>query len=213
LAKALLSVKKGVRVTKKTFYLFRHGQTDWNKQRRIQGHTDIPLNDQGRQEAAMLADKLCNIEFDCIYSSDLMRAKETAEIVIAKRQIPLIVTSQLRETHMGQAEGLSVDEAIERFGLEKWNSFRDTSDAALKLGFPDGETRGDSLKRLMSFFEECVREDDSLKIIGLSTHGGALRSLLHSFLPDHTQALPIPNCVVYKLQQIGGIWKVEGPLN
>lgn len=196
----------------KTFYLFRHGQTDWNKQRRIQGHTDTPLNEQGRHEARQLAIKLQDIAFDCLYTSDLSRARETAEIVLAGRTTPLIVTSQLRETHMGEAEGMTIDEAMSTYGEEKWNSFRESTPAALKLGFPGGETRGESLKRLKDFFQECCTKDDDQKIIGISTHGGALRSLLHSFLPDNTPALAIPNCVVYQLLFEEEKWAVKGPL-
>lgn len=198
---------------KKRFILFRHGQTDWNRERRCQGHTDIPLNEQGRREARQLRERLASIELDVVYTSDLARARETAEIALEGRDLPLVVTERLRETHMGEAEGLTVDEAMERFGADTWNSFRANTPEALTRGFPGGETRGQSLARLRGLFDELMNATD-YQVIGLSTHGGALRSLLHSFLPDGASPIPIPNCVVYELVEDldTGLWTVRGPL-
>lgn len=194
----------------KTFLIFRHGQTDWNLEKRCQGHTDIPINDHGRKEAAELALKLEKYPIEVIYSSDLSRASETARIVALKRNLKIIETPLLRETHMGEAEGLTIDEITKKFGEKFWHNFRFMNEEAMNLGFPGGETRAQSLKRLKGFVESLIAGDEEL--IALSTHGGSLRSLLHSFLPDGSESLSIPNCVVYELKLEAEKWSVKGPL-
>jgi len=98
--------------------LFRHGETDWNKEERWQGHSDIPLNACGREQAKLLASKLTDIDIECILSSDLMRAQETAKIVSDQIKVPVIAMPSLREVHGGLAEGLTRREIKERFGEE-----------------------------------------------------------------------------------------------
>lgn len=202
-------------MNQKTFYLFRHGQTDWNVELRCQGHTDIPLNPTGFSQARVLSDffQSREIVFDRLYSSDLSRALETAQLVLSAQpqSVELIQTSSLREGHLGQAEGLKISEIKEKFGEKRWESFRFTSGEALDVGFPGGETRRESLQRIRNFVEDLVETPH--QVIGLSTHGGVLRSLLHSFLPDGHAPLDIPNCVVYRLNFHHGNWSVEGPLN
>lgn len=194
----------------KTFFIFRHGQTDWNLERRCQGHTDIPLNARGRDEATALALRLKKYPIEVIYSSDLSRALETAKFVANESGLKIIETPLLRETHMGQAEGLTIDEITEKFGEKFWHNFRFMHEEAMNLGFPGGETRAQSLKRLKELVESLLEVDE--ENIGLSTHGGSLRSLLHSFLPDGSESLAIPNCVVYQLIFKAGKWSVKGPL-
>src|SRR5687767_15916178 len=103
-------------------YIFRHGETDWNLARRIQGHTDIALNERGRDQARDLANRLERYPIQAILSSDLARARETAEIVARRSDVPVFVDERLREASLGDAEGLTVDEAIARFGAEAWQT-------------------------------------------------------------------------------------------
>jgi broad specificity phosphatase PhoE len=183
----------------RVFYIFRHGETDWNKERRCQGHTNIGLNLTGREQAHNLALKLCDFPIDIIYSSDLERAFNTGTIVAEKKGIPLIADPRLREMSYGLAEGMLFEEAIHCFGLEMWQklqSFKRINDDA---GFPGGETRKIARERFHSALCEIV-EKTTYKSIGISTHGGALRNILHSFLPEDHVMLPIPNCVVYKCE-------------
>ena len=90
-----------------TILLARHGETDWNRDRRVQGHTDVPLNDEGRRQAQALSRELDGCRFDAVYSSDLARAIETAEILAEQRGLEVTALPALREKHFGTWEGLT----------------------------------------------------------------------------------------------------------
>ncbi len=87
-------------------YIMRHGVTDWNDQKRLQGRTDIPLNDEGRRMAEEAAGLYKDIHFDVCFSSPLIRALETARILLKGRQIPIITDDRLKEMCFGVCEGL-----------------------------------------------------------------------------------------------------------
>jgi 2,3-bisphosphoglycerate-dependent phosphoglycerate mutase len=95
-----------------TLLLVRHGETDWNADGRLQGHTDRPLSDYGRRQAAQLADALAGEELDAIYASDLARARETAEIVGERLHLPVELEPDLREKDWGTWEGLTSTERV-----------------------------------------------------------------------------------------------------
>ncbi len=82
-------------------YVVRHGETDWNRAHKVQGHTDIPLNNYGRHLARETAEGMKNLKIDLAYTSPLSRAKETAEIILAGRNIPLIEDSRIEEFSFG----------------------------------------------------------------------------------------------------------------
>jgi len=98
--------------------LVRHGETDWNAEGRLQGHTDTPLNDYGRRQAAALAEQLAGDGIAAIYASDLSRARATAEIVGGRIGLPVSVVPDLREKNWGSWEGLTPTErdAVEYVG-------------------------------------------------------------------------------------------------
>jgi len=98
-----------------TLLLVRHGETDWNADGRLQGQTDRPLSDFGRRQARQLADELAEEELEAIYSSDLSRARETAEIVAERLGLPVVLDPDLREKDWGTWEGLT---AVERDRVE-----------------------------------------------------------------------------------------------
>ena len=98
-----------------TILLVRHGETDWNLERRWQGHIDRPLNDVGRAQARALADRLDSEPFAAVYSSDLARARETAEIVAAAHGLPVHLDPRLREADVGEWSGLTADEIERRY--------------------------------------------------------------------------------------------------
>jgi len=193
------------------FYIFRHGQTDWNKEWRIQGSSNIPLNSTGQEQARALAKKFEEIEIEVVLSSDLDRAFYTGSEVAKTAGVPIIKEPHLREAFFGEAEGMTVDEIINKYGKEVWENFRKMSPKYKDQCFPGGETRGDSVTRMRSVIDGCIRENH-FQNIAISTHGGVVRNLLHSYLPEDAKALEIPNCVLYLLEYKKGQYKVKGPL-
>lgn len=183
----------------RVFYIFRHGETDWNKERRCQGHTNTPLNENGLAQAINLAERMLHIPLDIIVSSDLERALVTGTTVATKKAVPLIVDPRLREMHYGEAEGMLFHEAIELFGEEIWKKLMSYRAEHDHVGFPGGETRKISRERFLAVLHHII-ENTEHKSIGISTHGGALRNALHSFLPEDHPMIEIPNCVLYKLE-------------
>jgi len=95
-----------------TIYLIRHGETDWNSERRFQGQTDIPLNKKGKLQANLLAQRIFNegVRFSALYSSDLARAKETAEIIASYHNLQVGLINGLRERFFGNLQGVTIDE-------------------------------------------------------------------------------------------------------
>src|SRR3954469_18439411 len=90
--------------------LVRHGETDWNAEGKLQGHTDRPLNDYGRRQAEALAERLAEERVDAVYARDLARTRETAEIVGARLGLPVVLDPDLRERNWGTWEGLTPGE-------------------------------------------------------------------------------------------------------
>ncbi len=118
---------------RRILFLFRHGETDWNREGRLQGHTDTPLNATGLAQAEALAETLRPHRLDAVVSSDLMRAWTTARIVAEALGLPLLADPGLRETNVGAAEGLLWIEAKVRFGeslTQRWYSDGDVGTGA-----------------------------------------------------------------------------------
>jgi uncharacterized phosphatase len=105
---------------KTTFYLVRHGETSWNAEGKIQGRSDIPLGDIGREQAKKLGEKLTSVHFDAIYTSPLQRAVETAEIIGNILSLPVQIQKELRERNSGNLEGKTKEEM--RALYPDWNT-------------------------------------------------------------------------------------------
>ncbi|SDA09595.1 probable phosphoglycerate mutase [Ruminococcus sp. YE71] len=88
-------------------YIIRHGKTDWNEQHKLQGQTDIPLNEEGRQMARAAAEEYRDVHFDVCFCSPLVRARETAEILLEGRDVPIIPDERLKEMCFGEYEGMA----------------------------------------------------------------------------------------------------------
>jgi len=153
-----------------TILLARHGETDWNAVGRWQGHTDRPLTEQGRRQAAALAERLANVEIDAVYSSDLLRAVETAEPVARRLGLPLQTLPELREVDVGTWAGLTRDEVAERFpdGFRRWSEWQ--------TGWDDGETYDEMGERVVGAILRLADEHPGGRILVVS-HGGAIRAL------------------------------------
>ena len=106
-------------IPQRSFYFLRHGQTDWNAERRFQGHTDVALNELGLSQAQRAAQALAGCPVDIIVASPLIRALKTAAIVAERLNEPLFVDSALEERHFGAfEEGLVIDDVKRRLGLK-----------------------------------------------------------------------------------------------
>lgn len=90
----------------RSFYFIRHGQTDWNKEERLQGSLDIPLNETGIAQAKAAAELTKDLPIDLIITSDLSRAKDTTDIINKTLQVPVIIDERIRERHAGKLEGV-----------------------------------------------------------------------------------------------------------
>ena len=176
-------------------FLFRHGETDWNRAGRLQGHTDTPLNATGLAQAEALTERLRPHRLDAVVSSDLARAWATGRIVAEGLGIPLISESGLREAHIGEAEGLYWPEVKSRFGetlTERW--FTD-DDAA----FPGGETGLETRTRGLAALRRFVAAQPYRRI-GVSTHGAMVRQLMKHALPPCRPPARTRNTALYMLR-------------
>lgn len=173
--------------------IFRHGETDWNKNKKLQGHVNIPLNETGHQQATELAHRLPPASLDIIYSSDLMRAKDTAAKVAHHHSLEVVYDARLREKSFGHAEGLTVNQVIEKFGQEKWDNFRSTSPETWDECFAGGETRRTCLNRVLDVLCE-IKDENKYQTVGISTHGGVIRSLMAHGGIKSDSTIVIGNC-------------------
>jgi probable phosphoglycerate mutase len=185
-------------------FIFRHGETDWNAEQRFQGHLDIPLNDRGRDQARMLGQKLREARLHALMSSDLSRSVETAEIValeIGMSPSSVFRDPGIREAHLGEAQGLTLSEIRERLGHEvvsRWGSNKATD---ADVSYPGGETAAEVLERAMKSIQDFAVKNPGCSRLGVSTHGGVIRRLMHRVMMpvSEEKRIPIPNGVVYQL--------------
>lgn len=147
-------------------YLVRHGQTDWNIEKKTQGHTDIPLNENGKKQAKVLAQNIGHLSIDKIISSDLLRAKETAEIINERFGKKIILDTRIREINYGILEGVPRDTLTQ----ETWDIFNNNPEQL------QAEPKIHIFERIKSFFDELQNLKDNILIV---THGGALRMIMY----------------------------------
>jgi broad specificity phosphatase PhoE len=180
---------------RRLLFLFRHGETDWNREGRLQGHTDTPLNASGLAQAEALSEKLRPHRLDAVVSSDLSRALTTARIVADALGVPLLADPGLRETDVGAAEGLLWADAKIRFGeglTERWFTDGD-------VAFPGGETGIATRTRGLAALRRLAAAQPYRRI-GVSTHGAMLRQLMKHALPPGSPPAPTRNTALYILQ-------------
>jgi broad specificity phosphatase PhoE len=153
--------------------LVRHGQTDWNLEGRYQGQSDIPLNETGRSQARTLAGRLKGCLFSAIYSSDLERAKETADTISAVLEMPVTTDTRLREIHQGEWEGQFVN-IIRNHYAELWKQ-RTTDPASIRP--PGGETVREVAERVYGALDDIDRIHPTGSVLIVS-HGLALATVV-----------------------------------
>ena len=167
-----------------TFLLVRHGETDWNRDGRWQGHADPPLNETGRRQAHAVAEQLADVPVDAIYSSDLRRAFETAEIVAARKGMTPRPMASLREVDVGSWSGLTRAEIAERFpGMESH----------------DGETRDEHGARVRDELRRLIAAHPDGRVL-LVTHGGSLRQIFRAARSPRAEGDVLGNCEVTEIE-------------
>lgn len=157
-----------------TFYLVRHGETDWNKKKLIQGQKDITLNDNGLEEAKNTAQKFKAVLLDLAFSSDLIRAKKTAEIIALEHQLKVLATDKLRERRFGSLEGQPYDLLARH---DKVMRAIEESERKKLRPAPDAESDEEFIFRVSTFLRDTAIANPGKNILA-ATHSGVLRILI-----------------------------------
>lgn len=161
----------------KKIYLIRHGETEWNVSRKIQGHKDIPLTDTGIKQANLIADRLMSEDIDIIYSSDLKRAYDTAKIIGGKIGLEPNPRKEFREINFGIWEGLYND----KIGLEYGEEIYLWRKEPEKLKIEGGETLKEVQLRAMEELESVMNMNQDKNILIVS-HGVTIKTMILGIL-------------------------------
>ncbi len=188
--------------------LIRHGETDWNRGGRFQGHADPPLNETGREQARALAQELADAQIDVVYTSDLARARETAEIVAAAIGTDVVALRELREIDVGEWQGLTWPEIEERFpeGARSWHD--------RGHGWETGETYEQLGERILRALRRIAADHPAQRVLVVG-HGGTIRAT-RAFLEGTSVAASrrksraIANCEVFRVvTEDGGFRRID----
>ena len=171
-----------------TLLLARHGETDWNRDLRIQGSSDIELNELGRRQAQSLAQELTDVDLDAIYASDLSRASATAAAVAATHGLQVTHDSRLRERSFGSWEGLT----------------REDLDALPEGSRHDGESDEEVRARMLAAVHDIAAAHPGEQVLVVS-HGGALNALWHHAFGE--RIVRWGNCAAYRLAVRDGAFR------
>jgi probable phosphoglycerate mutase len=179
---------------------WRHGRTAWNAERRFQGQTDVPLDETGLTQAARAATSLARMRPHRIISSDLSRARATAEALAGLTGLTVDEDIALRETFAGEWQGLTRTELEERFGAElaDWS-------AGSEIRPGGGETRREVADRMVSSIDRALADVPPGQTLVVATHGGSARAAIGALLGlpiEHWAALGVlANCAWSVLEE------------
>ena len=197
-------------MTTTRFCLVRHGETDWNAARRLQGYTDIPLNARGFAQAVQIAKilKNSNFQFDVLYTSDLQRAKQTANAIEDLYAVSAISHSSLKERHLGALQGLTINEAP-LLEPELWEIHLSRD---IHHELRGGESILQFANRIKTALGD-IQEKHAGKTILVVSHGGALDMMYRiasNQALDAEKAVAVPNASLNWISYDGSNWKVDG---
>lgn len=157
---------------KRYIYVVRHGATEWNKAGRIQGQLDVPINAEGRNQAALAAQSLTAVNATALYSSDLLRTFETAQIIGQQTGLQVIQKPNLREIHFGQWQGLTSQEICQRDP----DIYAARREYPHTIPPPGGESWRHFYHRAIQAVQQILRVSDAQHLI-ISTHSGVCTAL------------------------------------
>ena len=196
-------------MSKTRLCLIRHGETTWNSERRLQGHTDIPLNSNGKAQALQMAQALkkSGLQFDALYASDLQRAADTANAIVELFQQTAISKKELRERHFGVLQGLTIEDAPQREPLV-WSAHL-SRDVHHELN--GGESIAQFAQRVQTALEHIVQAHFGKTVVVVS-HGGVLDMAFRIASEqelDAKRVASVPNASFNWLVHNGVAWEVE----
>lgn len=174
--------------------IIRHGETDWNVEKRIQGHTDIPLSENGRAQALAMAFNAAHQRFQAIYSSDLARAQETAQLLAQREGLEVKLLPQLRERHFGVFQGITAAQGGELYPA----AYAHYVARDLEYDFETGESLRGFAERVTAGIDWLLRHHSGQTIAAVS-HSGVLDVVYRRATgrPLHTpRDFTIPNCAL-----------------
>jgi 2,3-bisphosphoglycerate-dependent phosphoglycerate mutase len=162
------------RIMNTILYAVRHGETEWNSVEKQQGHLNSPLTENGIRQAQLLADGLAKKNIDILFSSDLGRALQTAEIIAKRLSLDIYTDSRLRERHLGIMQSLTRKEFEERYPAEALKFNSNDPDYVL----PGGESSRQLFNRCIECAEEIAGNNAGKNVLMVG-HGGVLKSFFH----------------------------------
>lgn len=182
-------------------YLARHGETEWNAIGRLQGHTDVPLNERGRVQARELAGAVRKLGITSVITSDLARARDTGAIIATELGLaPPRVIHELRERKFGVFEGLTRDECMVRYP-DAWTAWH------AQTGVPEGaEAMADTTARMHAVLGGLAAEHDEPALV--VSHGGAMRLWLVDVL-GVGGVPPLHNGILFAVERTGAAWRAS----
>jgi probable phosphoglycerate mutase len=186
----------------------RHGETIWNVEGREMGQLDSPLTERGIRQAEAIATRLSAIGFSTLYSSDLGRARQTAEHISSKAGNPIVEDVELRERHMGIFQGLTRSEMKEKYPNE-WAGYSSTEKFTYVI--PNGESQEQRLERSISVMNRLAETHPEESIVVVS-HGGILRGFFEYVLglaPGNERRFKRRNATFNCFAKQGGAWSLE----
>lgn len=160
-----------------TIYLTRHGQTEWNLEKRLQGRGNSPLTKFGIERAKELSERMREIKIDKIYTSPIERAYKTAEILKGEKEIPLIIEENLMEMNFGEFEGQIMEEIME--ANPSWN-MNLIMQGNTEMRAPNGETLQEVRNRVKMGMDKIILENEGKDIL-IVAHGITLKALMYYF--------------------------------
>ena len=174
-----------------TFYIIRHGETEWNIKKIIQGHKDSPLTKNGINQAKNIAKLFKNIKFNAIYSSDLLRAKRTAEIIALEKKMVAKTSKLLRERLLGKFQGRKVVDLREELKEQIEKRSKLAKEERFKFKIADNiESDEELISRFIIFLRQLAIANSGKKIL-IVTHGGLMRTfLIHLGWAEYDQLPP-----------------------
>jgi broad specificity phosphatase PhoE len=180
----------------KNIYLFRHGETEWNKLKKFQGIVDIDLTETGIEQAKNIPIHLKDKDIKVIYSSPLKRALKTGQITAKELGIDIIINENLKEVNAGDAAGVKAEDLDKLFGENIWEKWQSTEPEYDNISFPNAETKPDFRKRIVDTITEIANNCKyGLDTIGIACHGFVLKQLMIA-IGETENCRGIKNCEI-----------------